>query len=244
MDEWLPRRSKYLEEILGHDALLNDGMCSHCNAQEGRWRCLDCIGHQGECRECCRRSHQRLPFHRIEYWTGTYYKADWLCNLGVVVDLGHGGQCCPLKSNSSQNVTNTADAPLSSATSGRDVLDIYRSPSGTQDDPIDATRLTIVDQNGIHAVWVRFCICDSNEDEYQILAVGLYPVTFRQIRSAFTFRVLDDFRLENLECKTSAYQYYNKLRRATSPLFPTAAPVCRRSLSSRDCTNPYAGPVP
>jgi hypothetical protein len=32
--------------------------------------------------------------------------------------------------------------------------------------------------------------------------------------------VLDDFRLSNLECKTSAYQFWQRLRRMTNPTAP------------------------
>jgi len=41
----------------------------------------------------------------------------------------------------------------------------------------------------------------------------------------FTFKVLDDFWLSNLTCKTSTYQYYLKLQHLTSPAFPKSVPV-------------------
>ena len=94
------------------------------------------------------------------------------------------------------------------------------------DNPVDASQVTIVNQSGVHPVWIRFCICHSNQDEDQLLAVGLYPAMYRHIKSAFTFQVLDDFCLENLECKMSAYHYFKKLRRVTSPFFPTAVLAC------------------
>lgn len=222
----MSRRSRYLEVILGHDALSNNGKCVKCSGRDGFWRCLDCFGHEVLCRDCCREYHYRLPFHRIEFWTGSHYRGDWLCNLGVVIDLGHGGRPCPLKSNSRKKLQISPLISPASSSSIRDVVDIYLSPSGTQDDPDDATKLTIGHQNGIHRIWVRFCICGNGSDEYQLLDSALYPVTFTQIRTAFTFETLDDFRLENLECKTSAYHYFKKLRRLTSPLFPSAVPVC------------------
>ena len=36
--------------------------------------------------------------------------------------------------------------------------------------------------------------------------------------------VLDDFRLANLECKASAYQYFQKLHCPSSPMFPEGVP--------------------
>jgi len=46
------------------------------------------------------------------------------------------------------------------------------------------------------------------------------PTTFTKLSTMFTMAVLDDFRLANLECKTSAYQYWQRLRRMTKPLEP------------------------
>ncbi|KAG6325868.1 hypothetical protein ID866_13221 [Astraeus odoratus] len=45
---------------------------------------------------------------------------------------------------------------------------------------------------------------------------------------AFTFQVLDDFRIKNLECKILAFTYSQKLRRITYPTFPHFAAVCLR----------------
>jgi hypothetical protein len=52
--------------------------------------------------------------------------------------------------------------------------------------------------------------------------MGLFATSFERIQTVFTFEVLKDFRLSNLECKTTAYQYYQKLRRLTCPEFPKA----------------------
>ncbi|KAG1792281.1 uncharacterized protein HD556DRAFT_1309358 [Suillus plorans] len=43
-------------------------------------------------------------------------------------------------------------------------------------------------------------------------------------KTAFTFQVLDNFLLDNLECGTSAMNYYNKLRRMTTSVFPHLVP--------------------
>jgi len=84
--------------------------------------------------------------------------------------------------------------------------------------------VTIVDLSGIHHLPVVFCSCDAAELALDIsyLRMGLFPASFEKIQTLFTFGVLKDFRLSNLECKTSAYQYYQKLRRLTCPAFPKA----------------------
>ena len=64
----------------------------------------------------------------------------------------------------------------------------------------------------------------------QLLTIGLFPVSFNKIQIAFTFQVLDDFLLDNLECQTSALYYTSKLARMTSHAFPYTIPVSLVSL--------------
>lgn len=87
--------------------------------------------------------------------------------------------------------------------------------------------LVIVDVTGIHEMPVHFCTCNPSPvtNDNQLFDCGLFPATFKRVQTAFTFRVLDDFRMDNLESKTSAYHYYNKLRRVTCPAFPSSVKV-------------------
>lgn len=90
-------------------------------------------------------------------------------------------------------------------------------------DAEDNNFITIVDTSGVHHLPYVECFCRHQKSiDLQFLEVGLFPASYKRIRTAFTFRVLDDFRLENLECKVSAYQYYHKIRRITDPTFPEA----------------------
>ncbi|KAI5991415.1 hypothetical protein EDD15DRAFT_2169328, partial [Pisolithus albus] len=47
----------------------------------------------------------------------------------------------------------------------------------------------------------------------------------------FIFMVLDDFLQDNLECGTSGMNYYSKLHRLTSNMFPHLVPVSQPSIS-------------
>ncbi|KIJ16603.1 hypothetical protein PAXINDRAFT_10319 [Paxillus involutus ATCC 200175] len=58
----------------------------------------------------------------------------------------------------------------------------------------------------------------------QLLESGLLSATIDQPKTAFSFSVLNDFIRDNLECGTSASNYYNKLRRITSNVFPHLVP--------------------
>ncbi|KAF8234760.1 hypothetical protein L208DRAFT_1260284 [Tricholoma matsutake] len=92
---------------------------------------------------------------------------------------------------------------------------------------MDCHKLTVIDVSSVHRMWVKWCNCPNSrqEQENHLLQSGLFPVSYKNIKTTFTFKVLDDARLSNLECKSSAYQYYQKLRRMTSPLFPSAVEV-------------------
>lgn len=100
-------------------------------------------------------------------------------------------------------------------------------PSMPDGRPLVAVRMMIiVDVSGVHELPVTICHCAHAERvDKQLLRMGLYPATQRQPRTAFTFKVLDDFLLTNKECKTSAMNYYNKLRRVTNDSFPHMVPV-------------------
>jgi hypothetical protein len=88
------------------------------------------------------------------------------------------------------------------------------------------TTLCIVDRSGVHDLPVHWCRCPGHiSDDRQLFAMGLFPATFKFVKTAFTFHVLDDFRIENLECKTAALNFYSKLRRMTSNSFPDSVQV-------------------
>jgi CxC2 like cysteine cluster associated with KDZ transposases len=91
--------------------------------------------------------------------------------------------------------------------------------------------LTVVHQSGVFDMEVLFCICpNAGENDEQLLHAGLFSSSFKQIETAFTFSVLDDFLLDNLECKTTAQQYYSKLQSITNRMFPDLVPVCTTTI--------------
>lgn len=155
----------------------------------------------------------------------------------------------PLTSPQSHPASPPLDVPLSSTTSRNrknveDILDSddievdeewmefekaglstssLRYPRGR--DPHGNMWLTVVDTSGVHHLPVHYCDCDSSAKTHiQLLRMGLYPVSYDRPQTVFTFRVLDDFELENLETKCSAQSYFAKLKRLTSDAFPHTVP--------------------
>ena len=91
--------------------------------------------------------------------------------------------------------------------------------------------VVVVDLEGVHELPFTFCACpNAPRDDIQLLELGYYPATIHQPKTVFTPRVLDDFLLSNKECKTAAWNYYNKLRRSTNHAFPHMVPGSEHSL--------------
>jgi len=89
--------------------------------------------------------------------------------------------------------------------------------------------LVIIHTNGVHHLPVQWCRCPGHvPDDVQALDLHLFPASFKKVRTMFTFQGLDSFLAENQECKSSAWHYYQKLRRFTSSCFPNNVPVSRK----------------
>ena len=100
------------------------------------------------------------------------------------------------------------------------------APQPDTEDSLGNPFVLVIETNGIHHLPVHLCTCPgAAPTDEQLLTSQLFPTSFQNIKTLFTFKVLDDFRLSNLTYKTSAYQYYLKLRRLTSPAFPKSVPV-------------------
>ena len=100
-------------------------------------------------------------------------------------------------------------------------------------DTMQCPILTIVDITGVHELRTRFCRCSPLTDNPlsdQLLSMGLFPSTMKNPRTVFTFRLLDDLNLTNLEGKLSTFKYFKKLRRLTSNAFPHLVPDRYREL--------------
>jgi hypothetical protein len=230
----------YLEALLSNE-VPNSFDCQLCGDVASAWRCRDCLFNPMFCTNCCRDNHASNPYHRIDHWTGSFFEPAWLFQVGLIVHVGHGGKPCPSYFTTSAPDIVAHDAEyyddLDDITEGdgsnnivkelKRFTRVYDLGSTTFTPPVDCHELTVIDVSGVHHVWVKWCNCPNSRQhqETDLLQMGLFPVSYKNIKSTFTFKVLDDARMSNLECKSSAYQYYQKLRRTTSPLFPNAVEV-------------------
>ncbi|KAF9531675.1 hypothetical protein CPB83DRAFT_891565 [Crepidotus variabilis] len=90
----------------------------------------------------------------------------------------------------------------------------------------------VVDINGLHFLPLSLCQCEEVEKDEDILFVEqrLWPMSFKRVKTAFTFEVLEDFLLHQQECNTTGYQYARKIQRATSHMWYTQVPHLHREL--------------
>ncbi|KAH9474184.1 hypothetical protein JR316_0013534 [Psilocybe cubensis] len=299
--EWLPKREIYLGTLIGREAPppRRDNQCQQCQRLPGCWRCLECFGSQLVCPHCLRQNHQLVPFHRVEKWTGEYFRPGGLWEVGIRLYLGHNGKRCPVQLPLNESTHGTSigaegyvgngiqSAAENNYWSGTslaadeysrngtrdaaevtDTHDIGPTPANNDEESFTSQLLAdpeiptlfelddgddedinlyeeldtsfhnqprpraedndgipfkvIIHTSGVHYLPVRTCTCRSAmlPLDLQYLEMGLFATSFQNIRTLFTLEVLEDFRVTNLECKTSGYQYYQKLRRITSPSFP------------------------
>ncbi len=91
-------------------------------------------------------------------------------------------------------------------------------------DALQHPYVRVVHSNGLHHIAMVSCACRNDVSDglaLDLVSIRLIPASFQKIRTLFTAQMLDHFRLCNLELKASAYQFYQLLRRITSPTAPS-----------------------
>ncbi|KAJ7097104.1 hypothetical protein B0H15DRAFT_945777 [Mycena belliarum] len=103
---WRPMKALFLDELLRHDGLGDDlhaPQCALCSATYDvsshappqLFKCGDC-GQFLQCKACCLSRHALAPLHVVKQWNGDFWTTTTLASLGLVYQLGHGGQPCPV----------------------------------------------------------------------------------------------------------------------------------------------------
>jgi len=179
---------------------------------------MDCFGRPLFCHSCCLTAHSSLPFHSIEKWTGEFFKKTSLNAEGFILHLGHGGLCCPA------NVASAVEPEV--AEDGEcDVVDEVLLEGW---EPRDTRALVIIDVSRVHQLIVSWCCCqDAPDHAAQLFQHNLFPASTSRPSTAFTFAVLEYFHVDAVECKTSASNFFSKLRRLTDFSSPQSVPVSK-----------------
>jgi hypothetical protein len=194
-----------------------NGKCQACNVNSFSYRCLECFSHPSLCRDCCLATHKLNPYHSVERWSGGCFVRHSLYDLGLILHTGHHGEPCPSYS---------SDSPTGQEVVGATIDNDNMSEDDGYEDLFIEDVLWIVHATGVFQMRIRYCNCDGCPDRHiQLLRHQLFPATTSSPQTAFTFAVLDYFAIDALECKTSAMNFFNKLRRQTNNAFPHRVPV-------------------
>lgn len=96
--EYVDRIDGLLESLLNRESLDDsEKKCVHCSKGVWAvWRCRDCSLGSPMCRRCMRTSHKPNPFHRIERWTGNFFRSAHLWEVGGYLLVQHhtGARLC------------------------------------------------------------------------------------------------------------------------------------------------------
>jgi hypothetical protein len=171
-------------------------------------------------------AHVNLPFHRVRMWNGRFFERSDLLANSLCLDLSHYPDDCPSISLSTETEM-LFDLDISDE--GDEFTDGYQpSDSASTTQSGFRSDLIIVSSTGIFKRSVRWCKCAKSPDRYVqlLLRAKLFPASFKNPKTAFTFEVLDHFRVDALECKTAAMNFMSKIRRITNEAFPSHVPVC------------------
>ncbi|SJL12496.1 uncharacterized protein ARMOST_15923 [Armillaria ostoyae] len=95
---WTSQREAFMAEMLYLEAPVSEiERCHACRTSQGQYRCVSCFDGRMLCARCIVNDHHAMPFHKVEEWTGTYFKRTTLADLGLIIQLGHRlGQKCIL----------------------------------------------------------------------------------------------------------------------------------------------------
>jgi hypothetical protein len=100
--------------------------------------------------------------------------------------------------------------------------DSAKIPDAPNCDALNNQYVRVVHTNGIHHIALVSCTCQGHENMItDLIYAGWVPTSFVRIRTIFTTALLDHFRYCNLEMRSSAYQFFQLLRRVSNPVAPS-----------------------
>ncbi|KAF8273372.1 hypothetical protein EI94DRAFT_1696667 [Lactarius quietus] len=212
-EDFIPMVDSYLHCLLNYEGVPTTTMCAHCKSAPFEWRCSNCFPAPVLCWECCRDSYQW-----IQKWTGKYFMPSWLQEIGVNLHLGHSGDMDCDEEASCQAGSCEKDDVTANFNFGSSKPDCHNKDG--------KPFITVINRSGIHEIGINWCCCpEAPKHDSQLMMAGLFPATFHNPKTAFTFWVLEEFHLDNLKCKTTPSQFFSRLKRLTSEEFPNTVPV-------------------
>lgn len=129
-------------------------------------------------------------------WNGTFFERSDLLEHKLTIDLCHYPDDCPSIPESQvtfdPDISDEADELLDDH-----IPDMHQSSgsSGSTTYFGSRSKIIIVSSTGIFKRTIRWCYCAKSADQYVqlLLHAKLFPASFKNPKTAFTFEVLDNF---------------------------------------------------
>ncbi|KAJ7028789.1 hypothetical protein C8F04DRAFT_1265542 [Mycena alexandri] len=189
LSDWQSKVDVFTSEyvrLLGRGGA-NIESCPGCGEAAPKIRCRDCHGGALYCEACSVARHAENPLHRVYRWMPMgFFSKISLATLGLRVQLGHP-------------IGERCEAP----------------ERGHKE-------FVVLHTNGIHVVQVDFCgagcrsALNAGPPEVQLLRARWFPATHDKPRTCATIDLLDQFREQTLQAKTTMYDAYRVLERLTN----------------------------
>jgi hypothetical protein len=165
------------------------------------------------------------PFHRIQMWNGAFFEWWDILMHELTSELHHYPNNCPFFQPNAELQMIFEDISDDSD----EFMDGYQPSdfSGPSTHHGSQSTLTMVSSTGIFRHSICWCHCTKLPDQYVqlLLCAKLFLASFKNPKTAFTFKVLDHLWVDALECKTAVMNSMSKIRRITDEAFPAWVPV-------------------
>ena len=199
LNEYLTWQHSILIQILKHESLPANPDCANCHQSSSTHRCQDCFGRNLWCGPCCVSVHKNVPFHCVQMWNDNFFEQSDLLTHEMELSLcHHPGDCSSdlhtldVEVMSDLDISDDGDGPLDE----HGWQESFEQGTHSQ----SQSNLIIVTSTSIFKHSVRWCHCANSSDKYvQLLHARLFPASFKNLQTAFTFEVLDHFQVDALE---------------------------------------------
>jgi hypothetical protein len=159
--------------------------------------CWECFQYRIACPRCFVQSHHHNPFHWARVWDPIERVYNRVDYTAVLPE--ELGIALPLGHPGAETPCSANEKPQ---------------------------ELIVAHSNGVHRSRVRFCCCSSTRDKaLQLTHAWLFPASPTHPQTAFTFSLLKEFRVHNLQSKASAFDYMLGLRRMSNSVQTHKVPV-------------------
>ena len=220
--DWKKYREEYLHEFFfleGYRGFCKE-RCTTCSANsqnEPLYRCCDCFIGQPICKSCCLSAHLQQPLHVIE--VSRFFLSRFFFSVLIIWLQEWNGEFF-----------------------NRTLLKVLGlwvqlgHPIGVKcinPQPV-LKRVFVLHLSGIHEIAVDYCNCDEKGNagnwRTQCLWREWMPATHKNPETCCTFCLMEVFHLQNLQAKTSAYDFYTTLAKLSDNTGTHALPVSHNSL--------------